>query len=216
MKCKALLIGLLVSTQIFAFEGVITQIAKNYMNMGKDFTFKWYINPTQIRMEVMGAQPDGKPYHGVNIIDAKRQVMMMYTLTPTPPTKMYLEIPKAEMRGDASVFSGSKTVEVKQVFGKSCHKWEAKDPKSGTWEWVAEDIDIDWTVFAPYLLTSPIIQVLAKNGVKGFPLQTDTKTQAATVVVNQIEAKPISRELFAPPTGYTMTHPDPASYGNGK
>jgi hypothetical protein len=215
MKCKALLIGLFATTRIFAFEGTITQIAKNYRGQKIDCTLVWYINPKQIRMDTKAIMSNGNLYHEVWVMDAVNKVTLQYILSKDAP-KAYIkknitDLIDYDVRLD---LTGVPSNEHKIICGQDCEKWVIYPRDTMSFDWICKSIDVNWASFEKYsgVGFSYVMDLFCAHNFVGFPLQSDAVRSETTIIAKEVLVMPISKGLFKRPKGYHLYNPDKENY----
>ncbi len=203
MKLKLIIFPLcLIVINAFGFEGSIKQVVKNYNGTGTNMTMTWYLASHNCRIDMAAS---GKDVHSnsVLILDPASQTLKTYETTGAGE-KLYYQVPAGSISGGMSIVSVSPTQESKQINGYKCEKWIIISSLGVYNVWITKDIDIDWSMYKEFFKTSVEIQALAQQGVKGFPMLTETGNGSNATSVETVSAQAVSSNTFTVPAEYKL------------
>jgi len=207
MKLKLAILPLcLIVLNAFGFEGTVKQTVKNYNGTGTDVSMTWYIGSHSCRLDMTATGKDTKSSNTVLLMDPATKTLSTYDAGATGQ-KVYFQLPASAISGTASDVNVSKTTDTKQIQGYKCEKWTVTTGGSTYDVWITRDIDFDAAAYRDFFKSGPEIQALAQQGVKGFPLLTESATGANASSVEKVTVQAIPASAFSIPSDYTLFVP---------
>lgn len=210
MKLKLIIFPLcLIALHAFAFEGTIKQTIKNYNGSGSDLTTTWYLSTHNCRMDMAISGKDVNS-NTVLILDPAASTIKTYEASSTATQKSYFQINASSISGGVTIASVTASSDAKQINGYKCEKWTVVTSVGVYNIWVAKDIDFDWAPYKNLLKTSVEVQTLASQGIKGFPMMTESVGGNNSSAVESVSAQPLAANTFTVPSEYKLYSPQPA------
>jgi hypothetical protein len=204
MKLKLIIFPLcLIVINAFGFEGSIKQVVKNYNGTGATVTMNWQFGPHNCRVDMAASGKDVNS-NTVLILDPASRTLKTYEANASGAQKLYFQVDASSISASLSVISVSPTQEVKQINGYKCEKWLVVTSAGAYNVWVTRDIDIDWSVYKDFFKSSIEVQALANQGVKGFPMLTESANGTNNASVESVSAQSVAANAFSVPSEYTL------------
>jgi hypothetical protein len=121
----------------------------------------------------------------------------------------YYEVPVNKIENLSKTdYRTEKTIETKNILGYECTKYIVYAANSVTEMWVTSSIDMDYGSWATFFKTNAEMQGLHAAGLKGFPLESTTKSLAGNIIFQYVTSVVISKTLddkeFSVPAGYVL------------
>jgi hypothetical protein len=204
MKLKLTILPLcLIVLNAFGFEGTIKQSVTNYNGTGTNVAMTWYIGAHSCRLDMTATGKDVQSGNSVLLLDPSAKTLRTYEAAGSAE-HIYYEVPAAAISGTASDVSVTKTNDTKQIQGYKCEKWSVTSGGASYDIWITRDIDFDAASYKDFFKASIEIQALAQQGVRGFPMLTESKTGANASSVQSISPRALSGETFTVPSDYKL------------
>ena len=206
MKLKLAILPLcLIALNVFGFEGTVKQSVTNYNGTGTNVSMTWYLTNGGCRIDMVATGKDLKGGTTVLLINPATQTLSTYEVGGAE--KVYFQVSASSISGDAPNVSVTKTAETKKIQGYTGEKWVVIG-QGGTYDvWITKDIDFNAAQYKDFFKGSMEIQALAQQGVKGFPLLTESHTGANASTVEKVSAQAISASTLSVPADYQLYNP---------
>jgi hypothetical protein len=212
MKLKLIIFPLcLIAINTFAFEGSIRQDVKNYNGSGSNVTMTWYLSASKCRIDMTASGKDVNS-NTVLILDPSSKNLKTYETTGAGP-KQYFQVDAGSISGGTAILSVSPTQEAKLIDGYKCEKWIVVSSVGVYNIWVTKDIDFDWSGYKDFFKTSVEVQAMIHQGVKGFPMLTESASGSNNAAVESVSAHSLDSNTFEVPSQYTLFVPQAAAPG---
>jgi hypothetical protein len=204
MKLKLIIFPLcLIVINAFGFEGSVKQVIKNYNGTGATITMNWSIGQHSCRIDMAATGKDVNS-NTVLILDPASHTLKTYETGGNSAQKLCFQVDPSNISGNMTIMSVNPTQEVKQINGYKCEKWVVISSTGASNVWISRDIDVDWSVYKDFFKTSPEIQALINQGVKGFPMLTESTNGSNNVSVESVSAQSIPASSFIVPAEYKI------------
>jgi len=211
MKLRSIIFPLcFIVLNAFGFEGTVRQVVNNYNGTGNNVTATWYLGAHGCRVDIAMTGKDVNS-NSVLLLDAATQTLKAFE-TGGSAQKVYFKLSASDISGNPAV-SVSPTQETKQINGYKCEKWIVTTTGGAYNVWITREIDFDWSGYRNFFKTSAEIQALAMQGVKGFPILTESSNGNKVASVESVTPQTLAPVAFAVPSGYTLfvSPPQPAA-----
>ena len=206
MKLKLIIFPLcLIAIHAFGFEGTVKQVIKNYNGTGSNVTMTWYLSQHNCRVDMAASGKDASS-NSVLILNPASQTIKTYDANPKGD-KVFFQVSASSVSSNMAIVSVSPTQESKQINGYKCEKWVVVATTGVYNVWVARDIDMDWSGYKNMLKTSVEIQALANQGVKGFPMLTESANGSNNASVESVSTQASDANTFSVPSDYKLFVP---------
>lgn len=207
MKLKLAILPLcLIAMHAFGFEGTVKQSVTNFNGSGSNATMTWYIGAGACRIDMTIIDKELKANNTVLLMNPSSQAITMYETSGTGE-KVYYQMNASAVSGDAMNIMVNKTTETKKIGGYNCEKWTVMN-NGGTYDvWITKDIDFNAAQYKDFFKGSMEIQALAQQGVKGFPMLTESRTGANASVTNTVTPGAVSAATLSVPAEYKLFNP---------
>ncbi len=204
MKLKLAILPLcLMALHAFGFEGTVKQSVTNFNGSGSSATMTWYIGAGSCRIDMSISDKDLKTNNTVMLMNPSDQSMIMYE-TSGGGEKVYFQMNASAVSGDAMNVMVNKTTETKKIGGYNCEKWTVMNTSGSYDVWITRDIDFNAAAYKEFFKGSMEIQALAQQGVKGFPMLTETRNGANASVTNKVTPGTLPAGTLSVPAEYKL------------
>jgi hypothetical protein len=163
----------------------------------------WQFGSHNCRVDMLASGKDVNS-NTVLILDPASRTLKTYEANASGAQKLYFQVDASSISASLSVISVNPTQEVKQINGYKCEKWLVVTSVGAYNVWVTRDIDIDWSVYKDFFKSSIEVQALANQGVKGFPMLTESANGTNNASVESVSAQTVSANAFTVPAEYTL------------
>lgn len=204
----------LMALRTFAFEGTIKQTIKNYNGTGIDVTMSWSVKGNNCRIDMKTSDKDAKG-NTVLLMDAATKTLKTYN-DASGNEKFYFEVKTSDISAGVFDVSATRTTEVKVIKGFNCEKWTVRANGNIYTVWITKDVDMDWKVYQDFFKSGIEFQALALEGVKGFPILTESRNGSNDMTVDQLTPQAVSANVFTVPSEYKLYVNTTATKKTGK
>ncbi|MCW3127932.1 MAG: hypothetical protein JWO03_3590 [Bacteroidetes bacterium] len=207
MKLKLAILPLcLIALNVFGFEGTISQSITNYNGSGNNVKITWYLGAHNCRLDMSATGKDLAGGNTVMVLDAAAKTLRTYE-SGGAGEKVYFEVNTSAISGSAPGVTVAKTTDTKKIQGYNCEKWTVTSAGASYDVWITKDIDFDAVAYKDFFKGSMEIQALAQQGVKGFPLLTESSNGTNAAAADKITKQTLGAETFSIPAGYKLYIP---------
>ncbi|MFN8310145.1 MAG: DUF4412 domain-containing protein [Chitinophagales bacterium] len=185
-----------------AFDGTIKQQVKNYNGSGNTFDYTWYFSSKGLRFDLEFNGKDGKT-NTVFLTDALVSKIQMYTIDGKASEKHIFDIETSKASADVQIITSRATGEKKVISGYNCEKYEIVTNTTKIESWITKDIAVDWTNYQNLFRNSPEVLMMAREGIKGFSLESNSANGQNAISLTKVIAGSPAESVFSIPAGYT-------------
>lgn len=204
MKFRFAIVPLcLISIQALAFEGIIKQQVKNYNGSGTTMTMTWSLAAQKCRLDVAVSAKDISS-STVMIADPSTGVLKTYNAGAAGSQKFFFQVNSSDITSDLSIISVNPTADLRQILGYKCEKWVVITSKGNYTIWISKDIDFDCGLYKDFFKSSPEIQALASQHIKGFPMLSESSTGVNGSSTTDVSTKAVDAGSFTIPSDYKL------------
>ncbi len=205
MKLKLAILPLcLIAMNVFGFEGTVKQSVTNFNGSGNNATMTWYIGAGSCRIDMDITGKDANGGTTVLLLNPATQSLTMYSLSGD---KVYYQMNASAVSGDATNVIVNKTTETKKISGYTCEKWTVMNTSGSYDVWITKDIDFNAAQYKDLFKGSMELQALAQQGVKGFPLLTESRNGANAAVTEKVTPGALPAGALSVPSDYKLYTP---------
>lgn len=207
MKLKLAILPLcFVALHAFGFEGTVKQSVTNFNGSGANAQMTWYIGASSCRIDMTIVDKELKANNTVLLMNPAGQSMTMYETSGTGE-KVYYQMNASAVSGDAMNIGVTRTTETKKIGGYNCEKWTIVNASGSYDVWITKDIDFNAAQYKDFFKGSLEIQALAQQGVKGFPMLTESRTGANASVTEKVTPGALPAGTLSVPAEYKLYNP---------
>jgi hypothetical protein len=190
----------------WAFEGILYQTVKNYNGTGNDVAITYYLKNTLCKVDMITSDKQAT-VHTIMVYDANTKVAKTYFPSDkaTAAEKVYYQINSDQISGSVSNLTSKKTTESKTINTHPADKWIVNSSLGKMDVWIATDIAIDWSLYRDLFKTSPEIQTLIDEGIKGFPIETQGADGKNIGKVDKVSTQTLPNSIFEVPSDYSLS-----------
>lgn len=207
MKLKLAILPLcFAALHAFGFEGTVKQSVTNFNGSGSNAQMTWYIGASACRIDMTIIDKELKANNTVLLMNPAGQSMAMYE-TSGAGEKVYYQMNASAVSGEAMNIGVTRTAETKKIGGYNCEKWTIVNASGSYDVWITKDIDFNAAQYKDFFKGSLEIQALAQQGVKGFPMLTESHNGANASVTEKVTPGALPAGTLSVPAEYKLYNP---------